>query len=100
MLIESQFLIAQMRWISSKLFWLIGNHVPFVTDISKEDAYELMKKCVREIHKRLIVNLPNFKVQLIDKNGIHDLPPITAKHLAVEEADVPLPEVRVIWGDL
>jgi len=55
-----------------------------------------MKKCVREIHKRLIVNLPNFKVQLVDKNGIQDLPPITAKQLAVEEADVPLPEVRVI----
>ncbi|GFG39406.1 hypothetical protein Cfor_08355 [Coptotermes formosanus] len=65
-------------------------------DVSKDDAYEIMKKCVREIHKRLIVNLPNFKVQLIDKNGIHDLPPITAKHLAAEEADVPLPEVRVI----
>ena len=55
-----------------------------------------MKKCVREIHKRLIVNLPNFKVQLVDKNGIQDLPPITAKQLAVEEANVPLPEVRVI----
>jgi 20S proteasome subunit beta 4 len=65
-------------------------------DVSKEDAYEIMKKCVREIHKRLIVNLPNFKVQLVDKNGIQDLPPITAKQLAVEEASVPLPEVRVI----
>jgi 20S proteasome subunit beta 4 len=66
-------------------------------DVSKEDAYEIMKKkCVREIHKRLIVNFPNFKVWLVDKNGIHVLPPITAEHLAVEEADVPLPEVRVI----
>ncbi|KDR16684.1 proteasome subunit beta type-2-like [Zootermopsis nevadensis] len=66
------------------------------TDMGKEDAYELMKKCVREIHKRLIVNLPNFKVQLIDKNGIQDLPPITAKNLAVEEANIPLPEVKAI----
>jgi 20S proteasome subunit beta 4 len=64
--------------------------------MGQEDAYELMKKCVREIHKRLIVNLPNFKVQLIDKNGIQDLPPITAKNLAVEETNVPLPEVRAI----
>jgi 20S proteasome subunit beta 4 len=72
------------------------NQVLFFTDVGKEEAYEIMKKCVREIHKRLIVNLPNFKVQMVDKNGIHDLPPITAKHLAVEEADVPLPEVRVI----
>jgi 20S proteasome subunit beta 4 len=64
--------------------------------MGREDAYELMKKCVREIHKRLVVNLPNFKIQLIDKGGIRDLPPITAKNLAIEEANVPLPEVRVI----
>jgi hypothetical protein len=73
-----------------------SDHTSHVTDMGQEDAYELMKKCVREIHKRLIVNLPNFKVQLIDKNGIRDLPPITAKNLAVEEANVPLPEVRAI----
>jgi 20S proteasome subunit beta 4 len=64
--------------------------------MGQEDAYELMKKCVREIHKRLVVNLPNFKVQLIDKDGIRDLPQITAKNLAIEESNVPLPEVRVI----
>ncbi|XP_069687186.1 proteasome subunit beta type-2-like [Periplaneta americana] len=58
----------------------------YKADLSREDAYELMKKCVREIHKRLIVNLPNFKVQLIDKNGIQELPNITAKNLALEEA--------------
>ncbi|PNF15952.1 Proteasome subunit beta type-2 [Cryptotermes secundus] len=66
------------------------------SDMSQEEAYELMKKCVREIHKRLVVNLPNFKVQLINKDGIQDLPPITAKNLSIEEASVPLPEVRVI----
>jgi 20S proteasome subunit beta 4 len=64
--------------------------------MGQDDAYELMKKCVREIHKRLIVNLPNFKVQLIDKNGIQDMPPITARNLALEEANLPLPEVKVI----
>jgi len=72
------------------------NHVFYVTDMGQDDAYELMKKCVREIHKRLIVNLPNFKVQLIDKNGIQDMPPITARNLALEEANLPLPEVKVI----
>ncbi|KAG7207705.1 hypothetical protein KM043_009323 [Ampulex compressa] len=55
-------------------------------DMSEEEAYVLMKKCVREIHKRLIVNLPNFKVQKVSKDGIKDLPPITAQNLAVEEA--------------
>lgn len=48
-------------------------------DLTHEEAYELMKKCVKEVHQRLIVNLPNFKVQLIDVNGIQDLPPITMK---------------------
>lgn len=49
------------------------------------EAYEIMKKCVREVNKRLIINLPNFKVQYIDKDGIHDMPNISAKTLAVEE---------------
>jgi 20S proteasome subunit beta 4 len=73
-----------------------SDDISHVTDMSQEAAYELLKKCVQEINKRLVVNLPNFKVQLINKNGIQDLPPITAKNIAVEEAGVPLPEVRVI----
>lgn len=51
-------------------------------NLSREDGYELMKKCVKEVHERLIVNLPNFKVQMIDTNGIHDLPNITAASFA------------------
>lgn len=46
-----------------------------------------MKRCVREIHKRLIVNLPNFKIQKVSKEGIKELEPITAKNLAIEDAD-------------
>lgn len=52
--------------------------------LDRDEAYELMKKCIREIHQRLIVNLPNFKVQLIDKDGIHDLAPITSRKLMAE----------------
>ncbi|XP_012252864.1 proteasome subunit beta type-2 [Athalia rosae] len=55
-------------------------------DLSEPEAYELMKKCVREIHKRLFVNLPNFKVQKISRTGITDLETITAQNLAIEEA--------------
>ncbi|XP_014207133.1 proteasome subunit beta type-2 [Copidosoma floridanum] len=55
-------------------------------NMSVDDCYDLMKKCVREIHKRLIVNLPNFKVQKVSKDGIENLPPITAQDLAVETA--------------
>ncbi|XP_033209564.1 proteasome subunit beta type-2-like [Belonocnema kinseyi] len=58
-------------------------HDPSMTEA---EAYELMKKCVREIHKRLIVNLPNFKVQKISKDGIEELAPIMAQNLAVESA--------------
>lgn len=46
-----------------------------------EEAYELLKKCIREIQKRLIVNLPNFKVQVVGQNGIEDLPVITPESL-------------------
>ncbi|KAK2582050.1 hypothetical protein KPH14_002755 [Odynerus spinipes] len=55
-------------------------------DMSEEEGYELMKKCVREIHKRLIVNLPNFKVQKVSKDGVKNMPPIKAQDLAVENA--------------
>lgn len=55
-------------------------------NMTREEGYELLKKCVEEIQKRLIVNLPNFSVQCIDENGIHDLPCITAKDLMKESA--------------
>nr|QBH72684.1 proteasome subunit beta type [Carausius morosus] len=50
-------------------------------DVSEQEAYEVVKKCVAEVHKRLIINLPNFKVQIVDKNGIRDLPDITIRSL-------------------
>ena len=42
-------------------------------DMSETEAYELMKACVKEVHKRLIINLPNFQVQVVDKEGIKNL---------------------------
>uniref|UniRef100_A0A1B6HWR0 Proteasome subunit beta n=1 Tax=Homalodisca liturata TaxID=320908 RepID=A0A1B6HWR0_9HEMI len=54
-------------------------------DMTPEEGYELLKKCVVEIQKRLVINLPNFQVQMISKDGIVELPNITAKTLAVEE---------------
>ncbi|XP_076647805.1 proteasome subunit beta type-2 [Halictus rubicundus] len=55
-------------------------------DSTEEEAYDLMKMCVREIHKRLIVNLPNFKVQMVSKDGVKELKPITTQSLAIEDA--------------
>lgn len=56
----------------------------YIIDCTEKDGYALLKKCVQEIQKRLIVNLPNFKVQKISKDGIQDLQPITAENLALE----------------
>uniref|UniRef100_A0ABI7ZPP5 Uncharacterized protein n=1 Tax=Felis catus TaxID=9685 RepID=A0ABI7ZPP5_FELCA len=41
--------------------------------ISRERAVELLRKCLEELQKRFILNLPTFSVRIIDKNGIHDL---------------------------
>jgi 20S proteasome subunit beta 4 len=51
--------------------------------MSREEAYVLMTDCIHEIHKRLIVNLPNFQVQVVDKNGITRMDDITIKKLPV-----------------
>ncbi|XP_063699136.1 proteasome subunit beta type-2 [Culicoides brevitarsis] len=50
-------------------------------NVTQEEAYDIFKKCVKEIQKRLIINLPNFKVTVVDKNGVKDLPMITARDL-------------------
>lgn len=43
-------------------------------DMTVEEGVELLRKCVNEIQKRLLLNLPVFKVCIVDKNGIRDLP--------------------------
>ncbi|CAG0883284.1 unnamed protein product [Darwinula stevensoni] len=51
-------------------------------NMSVEEGYELMKKCVKEVQKRLIVNMPNFQVNCISKDGLKSMEPITAEKLA------------------
>jgi len=51
-------------------------------DMTKEEAYSLMVDCVKEVQKRLIINLPNFSVTVIDKDGVTDMEPITPKVVA------------------
>lgn len=46
-------------------------------DLNKEEAIDLLKKCLSEIRKRFIINLPNFQVIIIDKEGYHQLENIT-----------------------
>lgn len=42
-------------------------------DMSVEEAYNVLKMCVADIQKRLIINLPNFQVRVLDKDGIKNL---------------------------
>jgi len=42
-------------------------------DLTQDEAYEILNKCVQEIHNRFLVNLPKFKVRVINKNGIKSL---------------------------
>ncbi|KAH0503237.1 Proteasome subunit beta type-2 [Microtus ochrogaster] len=45
----------------------------YTPTISRERAVELLRKCLDELQKRFILNLPTFNVRVIDKNGIHNL---------------------------
>ncbi|KAM9691972.1 proteasome subunit beta type-2 [Dama dama] len=45
----------------------------YTPTISREKAVELLRKCLEELQKRFILNLPTFSVRIIDRNGIHDL---------------------------
>ncbi|KAF6040053.1 PSMB2 [Bugula neritina] len=51
----------------------------YTPDVTKEEAYELLNKCVQEIQKRFLVNMPRFKVRMISKDGIKDMPDLVGK---------------------
>ncbi|GAB6022039.1 Proteasome subunit beta type-2 [Chamberlinius hualienensis] len=42
-------------------------------NMTEEEAYDLLKKCVVEVQKRFVVNLSAFKVKVVDENGIREL---------------------------
>lgn len=50
-------------------------------EITQAEAYDILQKCILEIQKRLIINLTNFKVAVVDKDGVRRLDDITAKTL-------------------
>jgi len=50
-------------------------------DLTFEQGMELLRKCVKEIALRMVVNLPRFKVKAVDQNGIRDVGIIVAKDL-------------------
>ncbi|KAK6474371.1 proteasome subunit beta type-2 [Huso huso] len=53
--------------VTDYVFWCV------CTDLTRDEAVELLKKCLEELKKRFILSLPSFNVRLIDKDGIKDL---------------------------
>ena len=51
-------------------------------DMTREQAYNLMIECVKEVQKRLVLNLPNFAVRIVDKDGIHERETINPEVIA------------------
>lgn len=45
-------------------------------DLPLEDGITLLKLCIQEMSKRFLVNLPLYKVKVIDKDGVRNLPTI------------------------
>ena len=54
----------------------------FRKDMTRQQAYALMIECVKEVQKRLVLNLPNFAVVLVDKDGIHKMDTINPEVIA------------------
>ncbi|XP_078423196.1 proteasome subunit beta type-2 isoform X2 [Cetorhinus maximus] len=50
-------------------------------DLTREEAVELLKKCLKEIQKRFILNLPSFTVRIIDNDGVHDMEQISVSEI-------------------
>merc|ERR1712002_369414 len=48
-------------------------------DMTEDEAYELLGKCVNEIKRRFLVNLPRFRVRVINKDGVKDLKEVVAQ---------------------
>ncbi|KAL8220548.1 UNVERIFIED_CONTAM: Proteasome subunit beta type-2 [Gekko kuhli] len=42
-------------------------------NITRAEAIEILKKCLEELQKRFILNLPSFNARFIDKDGIHEV---------------------------
>lgn len=52
-----------------------------LSDCTEEEAYEVLQRCIAEVHKRLFVNLPNFQVTVVNRDGIKALQPIYSDSL-------------------
>jgi len=101
---DSQTQSAELFWMdylasSSKLNYGAHGYGQFFTlgimdkeyraDMSVPDGIALLKKCIAQVQRRLIVNLPAFKVCIVDKEGIRQAEDIIidAKALGLDNLD-------------
>ncbi|GAB1601085.1 proteasome subunit beta type-2-like [Argonauta hians] len=50
----------------------------YMEGMKETEAYQLLSRCLDELKKRFIINLPSFHVRVIDKNGVRELPTISS----------------------
>ena len=54
----------------------------YKSDMTRQQAYNLMIECVKEVQKRLVLNLPNFAVIVVDKEGVTNMDTINPQVIA------------------
>ncbi|XP_030379230.1 probable proteasome subunit beta type-2 [Scaptodrosophila lebanonensis] len=52
--------------------------------LTESEAYDILKRCVSEIQKRSLVELENFEVYVVDKDGVRQLETIDPKLLKMD----------------
>ncbi|XP_017047358.1 probable proteasome subunit beta type-2 [Drosophila ficusphila] len=57
--------------------------------LDKRTAYNIIQKCVVEIQKRLVINLRNFDVYIISRDGITKMDPINQVSLKAQQRGNP-----------
>lgn len=62
--------------------------------MSKEEAEELLLKCVLEVQKRLVINLPSFSFYFVDEAGVSSKKTIKTELAKVSE-DQPVEDMDV-----
>ncbi|XP_064556259.1 probable proteasome subunit beta type-2 [Drosophila montana] len=53
-------------------------HMMWKPDLTFQEGCDIVRRCVVEIQNRLVINLRNFDVFVVDKDGVRELPPFCA----------------------
>ncbi|ESO11681.1 hypothetical protein HELRODRAFT_166696 [Helobdella robusta] len=70
----------------SSFFSLSVMDCHYKPDMTQDEAMKLLQKCVDEITTRFIINLECFKVKIVDKDGIRELPDVKSSFAVSMEA--------------